>query len=230
MPNVDLTVVEGEVVNLDLSVPGVQGVQGPVGPSGATGPQGPIGIQGVAGPQGPIGIQGVAGPQGIQGPVGASGATGPQGIQGIQGIQGPIGVSGTTPTLAVSGVTVTTSSGASVTLSGGPDYGLYFALPSQALELVTSSGTTRSLAEADNGKVIKLNNASGITVTIPSGLPIDFSCSLVQTSSGNVTITGASGVQLFTSSNTFSLAKRYSVAAVFAIENNQYVLTGDLAI
>jgi len=218
MPNVDLTVVEGEVVNLDLSVPGVQGVQGPVGPSGATGPQGPIGIQGVAGPQG------------IQGPVGASGATGPQGIQGIQGIQGPIGVSGTTPTLAVSGVTVTTSSGASVTLSGGPDYGLYFALPSQALELVTSSGTTRSLAEADNGKVIKLNNASGITVTIPSGLPIDFSCSLVQTSSGNVTITGASGVQLFTSSNTFSLAKRYSVAAVFAIENNQYVLTGDLAI
>jgi|DEB0MinimDraft_6_1074348.scaffolds.fasta_scaffold12698_2 hypothetical protein len=206
MANVELTVTEGDVIELGLSIPGVQGVQGPVGPSGATGLQGPIGLQGIQGPVGPIGLQ------------------------GIQGIQGLTGASGTTPTFAIGGVEITTASGAAVTVSGGPDYDLYFALPSQALELIAESGTTRSLAEADNGKVIKLNNASGITVTIPSGLPIDFSCSLVQTSSGNVTVTGAAGVQLFTSSNTFRLAKQYSVAAVFAIDNNQYVLTGDLAV
>jgi hypothetical protein len=206
MANVELTVTEGDVIELGLSIPGVQGVQGPIGPSGATGLQGPIGLQGIQGPVGPIGLQ------------------------GIQGIQGLTGASGTTPTFAIGGVEITTASGAAVTVSGGPDYDLYFALPSQALELIAESGTTRSLAEADNGKVIKLNNASGITVTIPSGLPIDFSCSLVQTSSGNVTVTGAAGVQLFTSSNTFRLAKQYSVAAVFAIDNNQYVLTGDLAV
>jgi hypothetical protein len=203
MANVELTITEGEVIELGLSIPGVQGVQGPVGPSGAIGPAGPAGPQGLQGPQGPI---------------------------GLQGIQGPVGASGITPTFAIGGVGITTASGAAVTVSGGPDYDLYFALPSQALELVAESGTTRSLTEADNGKVIKLNNVSGITVTISSGLPIDFSCSLVQTNSGNVTVTGAAGVQLFTSSNTFRLAKQYSVAAVFAIDNNQYVLTGDLAV
>jgi len=227
MANVELTVIDGDVIELGLSIPGVQGVQGPIGPSGATGPTGLTGPQGVQGPQGPIGLQGI---QGAIGPSGATGPQGAQGIQGIQGIQGLTGASGTTPTFAIGGVEITTASGAAVTVSGGPDYDLYFALPSQALELVSESGTTRSLTEADNGKIIKLGNVSGVTVTIASGLPIDFSCSLVQTNSGNVTVTGASGVQLFTSSNTFRLAKQYSVAAVFAIDNNQYILTGDLAV
>jgi len=119
MANVELTVTEGDVIELGLSIPGVQGVQGPVGPSGATGLQGPIGLQGIQGPVGPIGLQ------------------------GIQGIQGLTGASGTTPTFAIGGVEITTASGAAVTVSGGPDYDLYFALPSQALELIAESGTTR---------------------------------------------------------------------------------------
>jgi len=206
MANVELTIAEGDTIELGLSIPGVQGIQGPVGPSGATGPEGP------AGPEGP------------------RGSKGDRGDTGLTGAQGPAGASGVTPTFAIGGVTVTTSSGAAVAISGGSDYQLYFSLPSQALELVTTSGTTRSLAAADNGKVIKLDNASGITVTVASGLPSDFSCSLVQMGSGNVTVTGASGVQLFTSSSTFRLAKQYSVAAVFAIEADQYVITGDLAV
>ena len=198
MANVELSVVEGDVIEIGLSIPGVQGTQGPAGPSGATGPAGPTGPQGPQGIQGPIGLQGVAGPA---------------------------------PDLAIGGVTLTTASGANVTISGGSgNYDLYFALPSQSLEVEASSGVTYALASGDNGKVIKLNNSSGITVTVSSGLPIDFSCSLVQTGSGNVTVTGASGVQLFTSSNTFRLAKQYSVAAVFAIDNGQFVLTGDLAV
>jgi hypothetical protein len=86
------------------------------------------------------------------------------------------------------------------------------------------------LSAGDNGKVIKTTSTGTTIVTVASGLPQDFSCSVVQMASGTVTITGASGTTLFTSSNTFRLAKLYSVAAIFAVNSNQYVVTGDLAI
>ena len=54
-----------------------------------TGPQGPEGPQGPQGPEGP------QGPQGIQGPVGETGQTGPRGLQGEQGPAGADGVSAT---------------------------------------------------------------------------------------------------------------------------------------
>jgi hypothetical protein len=160
MANVGLSVVEGDVIEIGLSIPGVQGTQGPAGPSGATGPAGPTG------PQGP------------------------------QGIQGPIGLPG----------------------------------PPPPLELATDSGATYALASDDSAKVIALDNASGVVVTVSSGLADDFYCSIVQMGSGIVTITGASGVQLFTSSNNLQLAKQYSVAAVFAVASGQFVVTGDLSV
>ena len=160
-------------------------------------------------------------------------------VPGIQGIQGPIGpigpsgatgLSGVTPTFSISGVTSTTASGANVTISGGPDYALYFALPSQSLVLAEESGVTYSVSGGDNGKVLNFTASGSTIVTFPSGLPIDFSCSVVRTGSGNVTVSGASGVSLFTSSNTLQLAKQYSVVAVFAISSDTFVVTGDLAV
>lgn len=179
MPDIIVTVVSGETVNLGLAVPGVQG------------------------------------PQGIQGPSGAT---------------GPIGLSGVTPTFAIGSVVTTTASGANVTISGGPAYSLNFALPSQSLVLNNQAGTSYTVASGDNGKVVAINNASGTTFIVPSGLPADFSCSVVRTGSGNVTISGASGVSVFSSSPTLRLASRYSVVAVFAFASNQYVATGDLSI
>ena len=180
MPDIIVTVVSGETVNLGLAVPGVQG------------------------------------PQGIQGPSGAT---------------GPIGLSGVTPTFAIGSVVTTTASGANVTISGGgPAYSLNFALPSQSLVLNNQAGTSYTVASGDNGKVVAINNASGTTFIVSSGLPTDFSCSVVRTGSGNVTISGASGVSVFSSSPTLRLASRYSVVAVFAFASNQYVATGDLSV
>lgn len=162
-----------------------------------------------------LSIPGVQGPQGVQGPIGPSGAT---------------GASGVTPTLSIGSVVTTTASGANVTISGGPAYVLGFALPSQSLVLNNQTGISYTVASGDNGKVVAMSNASGITFIIPSGLPSDFSCSVVRTGSGSVTISGASGVSVFSSSPTLRLAAQYSVAAVFAFATNQYVATGDLAI
>lgn len=38
----------------------------------------------------------------------------------------------------------------------------------------------RNLTAADNGKIIQSTSASGITVTIPTGLPTGFNCTIVQ--------------------------------------------------
>lgn len=182
MANVELTVTSGVVVDLGLSVPGVQGSVGPTGATGATGPQ------------------------------------------------GPAGASGITPTFTIGSVVPTTASGANVTIAGGPVYAFNFALPSQSLVLNSQTGVTYTVTSGDNGKVVTMNNVSGITFIVPSGLPSDFSCSVVRIGSGTVTISGASGVSVFSSSPTLRLAARYSVVAVFAFASNQYVATGDLAI
>jgi hypothetical protein len=158
------------------------------------------------------------------------GTQGPQGIQGPQGPQGIQGLSGVTPTFGISGVTTSTASGATVTISGGPDYGLFFTLPSQSLVLAQQSGTTYTTSGGDNGKVLRMTASGATVVIVPSGLPVDFSCSVVRTGSGEVTVSGASGVSLFSSSTSFKLAKQYSVVAVFALTSDQFVVTGDLAV
>ena len=88
-----------ENINITLDNPNVNNVD-----SVLTGPPGP---QGPAGPQGP---QGPAGPVGPQGPTGATGARGPQGIQGQQGLPATITI-GTTTTLAPDAPATVTNSG-----------------------------------------------------------------------------------------------------------------------
>ena len=67
--------------------------------------------------------------------------------------------------------------------------------------LSDQTGTTYTLAAADNGKVVTLNNASAITVTIPTSLGDGFNCLLVQKGDGQVTIAAASNVVLYNRSS-----------------------------
>ena len=83
-----------ENINITLEEPGISNVD-----SVLTGPQGPQGEPGPQGPQGPTGPQGPAGPAGIQGPTGATGATGATGPAGADGQNATITI-GTTETLA----------------------------------------------------------------------------------------------------------------------------------
>ena len=95
MENIDITLINPEIQNVN---------------SVLTGPQGP---QGEPGPQGP---QGPAGPQGPEGPAGPQGADGEQGEQGIQGEQGPAGEDGISPTITV-GTTTTLDPDQSATVT-----------------------------------------------------------------------------------------------------------------
>ena len=50
------------------------------------------------------------------------------------------------------------------------------------------SGVTYALSQNDKNKVGRFTNASGITVTVPSGLSTDFNCALLQLGAGQVTV------------------------------------------
>lgn len=95
MENIDITLDQVEIQNVDSVL------TGPPGPQGEPGPQGP------EGPQGP---QGETGPAGPQGATGATGATGPAGADGQDG---------DTPTIAVGTVyTIPPNTPASVVNTG----------------------------------------------------------------------------------------------------------------
>ena len=98
----------------------------------------------LTGPQGPVGP---AGPQGIQGETGPVGPAGPQGIQGETGPVGPAGPqgpAGTTPTIQIGNVsTVSAGSPASVTNSGtNTSVVLNFEIPQGAEGDITSCLST----------------------------------------------------------------------------------------
>ena len=68
---------------------GIIGPTGPTGMTGSTGPTGPIGMTGSTGPTGPIGMTGSTGPTGPMGMTGPTGPTGPIGMTGSTGPTGP---------------------------------------------------------------------------------------------------------------------------------------------
>ncbi len=70
---------------------GMTGPTGPTGPMGMTGPTGPTGPTGMTGPTGPTGPMGMTGPTGPTGPTGMTGPTGPTGPIGMTGSTGPTG-------------------------------------------------------------------------------------------------------------------------------------------
>ena len=90
------------------------------------------------------------------------------------------------------------------------------------------SGTTYSLAAADNGVIVTLNNSSAITVTIPSGLGANFNCVLWQTGTGQVSITPGSGVTLNSYSSQRKILGQYVSVFVWARASDDYIMDGGL--
>ena len=58
------------------------------------------------------------------------------------------------------------------------------------------TGTSYTLQAADLGKIVALNNAAAITVTIPNSLPAGFNCLLSQVNMGQVTVVAGAGATL----------------------------------
>jgi hypothetical protein len=90
------------------------------------------------------------------------------------------------------------------------------------------TGTTYTLLASDNGKVVVLDNASAVTITVPSGLGAGFNCSFVQKGAGQVSFSASSTTINNRQSHT-KINAQYGVASLLAYAADTFVLAGDTA-
>jgi hypothetical protein len=90
---------------------------------------------------------------------------------------------------------------------------------------IVSTAINYSLTAADNGKVIQTTSASAITITIPTGLPTGFNCTVVQMGAGQVTFSGT-----YLNRTGFSkTASQYSVVSILHLGSNSIIVTGEMS-
>jgi hypothetical protein len=89
----------------------------------------------------------------------------------------------------------------------------------------TQSGTTYSIDATDNGKVIQTTGATAVTITIPTGLPTGFNCTVVQMGAGQITFSGT-----FLNRTGFTkTASQYSIVSILNLGSNNYLVTGEMS-
>lgn len=95
------------------------------------------------------------------------------------------------------------------------------------------TGTTYTLALSDTGQLVTLNNASAITLTVPTNASVAFATNteidLAQLGAGQVTIAGAGGVTITSYSSNLKLAGQGAGATLKKIAINTWLLVGNLS-
>jgi len=89
-----------------------------------------------------------------------------------------------------------------------------------------------TLTFVDEGRVLRINSSSDLTVTIPlnSGteLPVGFEVALIRYGTGAVTISPTSGVTLNSKNSERKISGQYASVALKKIDTNEWVLVGSL--
>lgn len=90
---------------------------------------------------------------------------------------------------------------------------------------VASVSANYSITAADNGKIIQSTSSSAITITIPTGLPTGFNCTVVQMGAGQITFAGTYNNRGgFTKS-----ASQYSVISIVHFGGDSILVTGEMS-
>ena len=88
-------------------------------------------------------------------------------------------------------------------------------------------GTTYSLLDSDNGKIITMDNASPITLTVPSGLPVGFNTTVIQLGAGAVGII-SSGTTLNSFEGKLNMAGQHAAVSIISYTSNVFNVAGGL--
>lgn len=120
------------------------------------------------------------------------------------------------------------TNGQILTADSTASMGLAWVTPSTTnLTFNVQTGTTYTLVSGDVNKLVRLNNASAVTVTIPNGV---FSAgnqiNIQQIGAGQVTIAN-DGTTSFTGTGT-KLRNQYSAATIICTGTNTFTVVGDL--
>jgi hypothetical protein len=100
-----------------------------------------------------------------------------------------------------------------------------YRITSNAINALT--GTTYSLLTSDNGKIITWSNAGGVTLTVPSGLPVGFNTTVIQIGAGAVGITG-SGTTINSFEGKLRTAGQHAAVSIISYSSNVFNIAGGL--
>lgn len=94
----------------------------------------------------------------------------------------------------------------------------------------TTASTSYTLGLSDAGRMIIATASSAVTVTVPTaasvGFEQDVEISFMQKGTGQITIAGASGVNIRTT-QTLKTSGQYAVIAIKKIDTDEWVCVGD---
>jgi hypothetical protein len=94
------------------------------------------------------------------------------------------------------------------------------------------TGTSYTLALADNGKVVEVSNSSAITVSVPTNstaFPIGAQITVLQTGTGQITFSAVTpGTTTVNGTPGLKLRTRWSSAVLIKRDTEQWVVLGDL--
>jgi hypothetical protein len=90
---------------------------------------------------------------------------------------------------------------------------------------VTSITANYPLTAADNGKIIQSTTASAITVTIPTGLPTGFNCTVVQMGAGQITFSGT----YLNRTGFTKTASQYAVVSIMHLGSDKIIVAGEMS-
>ena len=100
-----------------------------------------------------------------------------------------------------------------------------YRISSGAINTQTGSYT---LVGSDNGKVVTMNSGSGITLTVPTGLPIGYTTTVIRLGAGNVGISAAGGVTINSFQNQTNIAGQHAAVSLISYTTNTFNLAGGL--
>ncbi len=111
--------------------------------------------------------------------------------------------------------------------------GLKYVSNQQIQAINTQTGTTYTLVAGDLNKLVTLNNASGITLTVPpSVFAANDIINVVQFGAGQVTFAQGAGVTIQSTGATTTAPKlrtNKSAASIICTASNTFLVVGDIA-
>ena len=100
------------------------------------------------------------------------------------------------------------------------------------ISINAQTGTSYTTVLADDGKLITLDNAASITLTIPPNSSVAYGIgtqlNLMALAAGVVTITAGAGVTIRSDGSKLKLNAQYAVATVLKIASDSWVAVGNL--
>jgi hypothetical protein len=135
-----------------------------------------------------------------------------------------VDITGSTGLILENDETITNSTDGTIVIDGKADFNDN-AITGYGADLQTESGTSKTLAAADNGTIIVCSSSSAVTITVPASLPSGFNCMIIQSGSGQVSLSASSTT--LNNRNGSKTAGQYAILTLVHLGSDVFVVSGD---